>query len=124
MDDWKRIGNEYLFETSVRDKDGNQVTILQSWKNVVAVILHKHNTMVRTKKHYQYNTIISLDKLVKTQKLQNLSMDEKTFYELLCDKLGKDKLFYNYDKDVQYNDYGDDESQDDEGDEDDEDYEE
>lgn len=112
MDEWKRVGNEYLFETSVRDKDGNQVTILQSWRNVVAIILHKHNTMVRTKKHYQYNTIISLDKLVKTQKLQNLSMDEKTFYDLLCDKLGKDKLFYTYDKDVQYDaeGYGDDEN--------------
>ena len=116
--EWRRVGNEYLFECSIRDKGGEQITILQSWKNVVAVILHKNKTIVRTKKHYQYNTTMSIDKLAKTQKLTSLFMDEKTFYNMLCEKIGKDKLFYTYDKDVQYNDYGDDEPIEDEGDED------
>lgn len=107
--EWKRIGNEYLFEKSVRDKGGHQITLLQSWKTIVALILHEQKLLIRTKKHYQYNITTSLDKLAKTQKLTNLFMDEKTFYSLLSDKVDEKLLFYNYDKDIVWQEYGDEE---------------
>lgn len=101
-DEWKRIGNDYLFEQSVRDKSGRQITLLQSWRKLVAVILHDTKTIVRTKKHYQYNVTMALDKLAKQQKMTSLMMDENTFYKLLCDKLGEKHLYQNWDKDVEY----------------------
>ena len=118
---WKRIAKDYLFELSLKDKNGRQLTLLQSWKKIVAVILHDTNTMVKTKKHYAYDVTISLEKLAKQQKLKLIVLSESTFYTLLTDKIHEDAFFMNCEKDIEFCE-GYDEQYEPSEDEDDEEY--
>ena len=106
--EWSRIGKDFLFEKSLRDKKGQQVTLLQSWNNIVAMIIQDTKTMVKTKKHYSYNVSMSLEKLVKQQKLSVIELVDKNMYNLLCEKLG-DCFFINPDGDIKYTESSEDE---------------
>lgn len=111
--EWNRIAKDFLFEKSVRDKNNDQITLLQSWRKIVAIIVQKTNTMIKTKKHYSYNVTTALDKLAKQQKLRTLVLSENDMYNLLIDKFGEESFFKNWDDDIEYCDGHDEYTQDD-----------
>lgn len=100
--DWNRIEKDFLFEKSIRDKRNRQITLLQSWRKIVAIIIQPTKTMVRTKKHYSYNVDSALDKLCKRQKLNTVVLAENDMYTLLIDNFGEEAFFKNYDDDIEF----------------------
>lgn len=119
--DWSRIGKDYLFEMSLKDNSNRQVTLLQSWKKIVAIVLQDTKHIIITKKHYSYNVTTSLEKLSKQQKLTVLYMSPTEFYKLLTQKFEVDRFFKNCEDDIEYvepPDYDIDESYEDEQDDD------
>lgn len=100
--DWNRIAKDFLFERSFRDNKNKQVTLLQSWRKLVAIIIHDTKTMIKTKKHYSYNVTTALDKLAKQQKLNLLTLSENDFYKLLVEKFNEDRIYKNWDNDIEY----------------------
>jgi hypothetical protein len=109
---WNRVGNEYLFEMSVRTKEGVQFTLLSSWHNIVAIVRQKDKTMFRTQKHYSYNVTASLDKLVKQQKLSSMGMSPMNLYKLLLTHFGEESVQITPDQDVKFYEEEDDENYD------------
>lgn len=120
--DWNRIAKDFLFEKSIRDKNNHQVTLLQSWRKIVAIIIQDSKKMIRTRKHYSYNVTNALDKLVKQQKLTNLVLTENDMYNLLIEKFGEESFFKNWDNDIEWCDHEDDYPVDDEESEEDDEY--
>ena len=120
--DWNRIAKDFLFEKSIRDKNNHQITLLQSWRKIVAIIIQDSKKMIRTRKHYSYNVTTALDKLVKQQKLINLVLTEKDMYNLLIEKFGEGSFFKNWDNDIEWCDPEDDCPVDDEESEEDDEY--
>ena len=100
--EWNRIAKDYLFELSLKDNKGRQVTLLQSWKKIVAIIVQDTKTMIKTKKHYSYNVTTALDKLAKQQKLNVLELSENNLYNLLVEKFCEDAFFKNSENDIEF----------------------
>lgn len=100
--EWNRIAKDYLFELSLKDNKGRQVTLLQSWKKIVAIIVQDTKTMIKTKKHYSYNVTTALDKLAKQQKLNVLVLSENNLYNLLVEKFCEDAFFKNSENDIEF----------------------
>lgn len=98
--EWNRIAKEYLYEASVNDKSGAQVTLLQSWKRIVAIVVHSTKTLVKTTRHYSYNITMALDKLAKQQRLKLVALGEEDFYSLLTDKFGEGMFFKGIEGDI------------------------